>query len=78
MSKLEITDETIQLVNCRIIRNHELIKDDLWIRNGKIINPEPIFFEEKIIAHRQIDCNGAIIAPGFIDLQINGTLLRYS
>lgn len=43
------------------------------MRNGRIINPEVVFFDEKTFAHRRIDCLGAIIAPGFIDLQINGT-----
>lgn len=62
----------IQFRNCRLVRKHELIRDDLWVRDGKIINPEPVFFDEKNSAHQQIDCLGAIIAPGFIDLQING------
>lgn len=66
--------KTIQFKNCRLIRNHQIIVDDLWIRNGKIINPEPIFFEEKISADVQIDCDGLIIAPGFIDIQINGEI----
>lgn len=61
-----------QFTNCRLIRNHELIKDDLWVRNGKIVNPECVFFDEKIGADVKIDCGGVIIAPGFIDLQING------
>lgn len=64
----------IQFINCRILRNHKIITDDIWVRDGKIINPEKVFFEEKKIAHLQIDCRGAIIAPGFIDLQINGVL----
>lgn len=67
--------KTIQFKNCRLVRNRQIIVDDLWIRNGKIINPEPVFFEEKISADEQIDCNGSIIAPGFIDIQINGKIL---
>ncbi|KAI4463780.1 n-acetylglucosamine-6-phosphate deacetylase [Holotrichia oblita] len=61
-----------QFTNCRILRDHKIQKEDLWIRNGKIINPEKIFFDEKTIADIQIDCKNAIIAPGFIELQING------
>ncbi|XP_058813712.1 N-acetylglucosamine-6-phosphate deacetylase [Topomyia yanbarensis] len=61
-----------QFRNCRLLRNHRLVVDDLWVRAGKIIDPEKVFFDEKRQAHIQIDCNGAIIAPGFIDLQING------
>ena len=64
--------DIIQFRNCKLVRNHELIQEDLWVRDGKIINPEPVFFDEKNSAHQQIDCLGAIIAPGFIDLQING------
>lgn len=63
---------TYQFVNCKLIRDHRLITEDLWIRNGKIINPEQVFFDEQIKADKQIDCDGAIIAPGFIELQING------
>lgn len=61
-----------QFINCRILRCGKLIKEDLWVRNGKIINPEKVFFDEKIQAAEQIDCKNAIISPGFIDLQING------
>lgn len=65
-------DNLIQFTNCRLVRNHQLVKDDLWIRNGRIVNPEPVFFDEKALAHTKYDCNNAIIAAGYIDLQING------
>ncbi|UJR08992.1 hypothetical protein I4U23_013242 [Adineta vaga] len=58
--------------NCTLIRNHALVLDDLWIRHGKIVSPEKIFFEEKIQADIEYDCRGILIAPGYIDLQING------
>ncbi|GJQ75095.1 hypothetical protein Trydic_g9707 [Trypoxylus dichotomus] len=61
-----------QFTNCRILRDHKIFREDLWIRNGKIINPERIFFDEKIKADIQINCENVIIAPGFIELQING------
>lgn len=64
--------ELIQFVNCKILRNHEIIKEDLWVRDGKIVNPEKVFFDEKIKADTVIDCKHCIIAPGFIELQING------
>lgn len=62
----------IQLTNCHIIRDRQILKDDLWIRNGKIINPEPIFYTERKQADLRIDCQGMLIAPGYIDLQVNG------
>ena len=61
-----------KFTNCFILRDNEIIKEDLWVRGGKIINPEPLFFDEKIGPSEVIDCGGAVIAPGFIDLQING------
>ncbi|XP_064548735.1 N-acetylglucosamine-6-phosphate deacetylase [Drosophila montana] len=64
--------QLIQFTNCRLVRDHRLIEDDLWVRDGKIINPEPVFYDERSKSHRRIDCGGAIIAPGYIDLQING------
>jgi N-acetylglucosamine-6-phosphate deacetylase len=77
-----VLDETFKIVkyhskllqfrNCQILRDHAVITEDFWVRNGKIVDPEKVFFDEKISADIQIDCKGALIAPGFIDLQING------
>ncbi|VDI69214.1 N-acetylglucosamine-6-phosphate deacetylase, partial [Mytilus galloprovincialis] len=58
--------------NCQLLRDHKLVKDNLYVRDGVIINPEKLFFEEKLPPDEQIDCKGAIICPGFIDIQING------
>ncbi|XP_033171929.1 N-acetylglucosamine-6-phosphate deacetylase isoform X2 [Drosophila mauritiana] len=62
----------LQFTNCRLVRDHRIIHEDLWVRDGRIVNPEPVFFDERAKAHCRIDCGGAIIAPGYIDLQING------
>ena len=61
-----------QFTDCLLLRNHQLIKEDLWISGGRIINPGPLFFGKKTSADKKVHCNGNIIAPGFIDLQING------
>lgn len=42
------------------------------MRDGKILNPEKIFYDEKVDSNVKIDCAGSFISPGFIDLQING------
>ncbi|KFP97371.1 Putative N-acetylglucosamine-6-phosphate deacetylase, partial [Haliaeetus albicilla] len=47
-------------------------REDLWVRDGKILNPEKLFFDEKGSADIQLDCKDSIITPGFIDVQING------
>jgi len=65
--------ELLQLTNCLILRDHQLIEEDLLVRNGKILNPQQVFFGERDWAvRRKYDCGGKIVAPGFIDLQING------
>ena len=61
-----------QFCNCRILRSGKIQVEDLWVRDGKIINPEKIFFDEKVEPNVVINCNGALISPGFIDVQING------
>lgn len=63
-----------QFHNCNILRDGKIISEDLWVRDGKIINPEKIFYDEKILPDYKVDCQGALISPGYIDLQINGTL----
>ncbi|KAF8763719.1 N-acetylglucosamine-6-phosphate deacetylase like protein [Argiope bruennichi] len=62
----------IQFYNCSILRDSKIMREDLWVRNSKIINPEPVFYDEKVMADIKIDCGNNLIVPGFIDLQING------
>ncbi|CAL1269261.1 unnamed protein product [Larinioides sclopetarius] len=61
-----------QFYNCSILRDSKIVREDLWVRNSKIINPEPIFYDEKVMADVKIDCGNTLIVPGFIDLQLNG------
>ncbi|XP_068193680.1 N-acetylglucosamine-6-phosphate deacetylase [Antennarius striatus] len=61
-----------QFINCRILREHQLQREDLWVREGRILDPEKLFFDEQGYADQKVDCEGSIIAPGFIDVQING------
>lgn len=72
-SNKSVSDAPItQFINCSILRDHELQREDLWVRQGKILNPEKLFFDEKASADVLVDCKGRMIAPGFIDTQING------
>lgn len=68
----------LQFRNCHILRDHAIIREDFWVRDGKIVDPERVFFDEKINADVQIDCKGALISPGFLDLQINGKESKYN
>nr|CAD7397334.1 unnamed protein product [Timema cristinae] len=64
----------LKFKNCRLLRDDKIIDDDIWVRDGKIVNPEKVFYDEKCYADEEIDCKGALISPGFIELQINGFL----
>lgn len=61
-----------KFVNCRLLRGHQLVDDQLWVKDGKIIDPHEAFYVKKLLPARVIDCQGAILSPGLIDLQING------
>nr|CAG4642518.1 EOG090X06GX [Evadne anonyx] len=65
-------NQIIQFHNCYIMRDGRVIREDLWTKNGKIINPEPLFFDEKNLPDARIDCGNILISPGFIDVQLNG------
>lgn len=72
MAQLEPSQIT-RFKNCDVLRNGELVKgDDVWVREGKVIDPQQLFYEEKRRPDQIVDCQGLIVAPGFIDLQING------
>ncbi|XP_042249272.1 N-acetylglucosamine-6-phosphate deacetylase isoform X1 [Thunnus maccoyii] len=72
-SNRSVSDAPItQFINCRILRDHRLQREDLWVREGKILDPEKLFFDEQGYADQRVNCEGCIIAPGFIDVQING------
>lgn len=51
--------------NAHVLHNHEFAPGELWCAEGKIIAPQ-----EK--ADESIDAKGLLLAPGYIDLQING------
>lgn len=54
-----------RFINARLIMDDGIHEGELWVSQGKILFPQKI-------AHETIDVEGKILAPGFIDLQING------
>ena len=58
------------------LRGHKLVRDDLWVRGSRIIDPQERFWEASsthaFAADRIVDGAGMILAPGYIDLQLNG------
>ena len=64
----------IKFVNCRLVKGDELVDEDLWIssKTGKIIQSQIAFYQHQTIPDEIIDLQGRILAPGFIDVQLNG------
>ena len=56
----------LKLTNCLLLRDHQILRDDIWIQAGKIIDPEKLFYNSQILPDRVIDCGGALVSPGFM------------
>ncbi|GES56953.1 N-acetyl-glucosamine-6-phosphate deacetylase [Aspergillus terreus] len=63
-----------KFTNCRIIRGNDLLEQDLWIDSvsGKILRDQEAFYELHLSPDEVIDLGGRILAPGLIDVQLNG------
>lgn len=51
--------------NGRILRYHAFVEEELWVAKGKIIPPQKK-------SDLEVDVKGKFLAPGYIDIQING------
>ncbi|KZS86806.1 Metallo-dependent hydrolase [Sistotremastrum niveocremeum HHB9708] len=61
--------------NCLLaMENGSLVEKDLWIDTSKgiIVDSQKTFFQLRERPSRIIDLGGAILSPGFLDIQING------
>ena len=45
---------------------------DVWVDRGTLVDPLRLFYVDKRRPDVVVDCRGLVIAPGFIDIQING------
>lgn len=68
------TPHVVKLTNCRIPRGGRLVEEDLWIdaTTGKILRSQQAFYEHHICPDYAVDLGGRIVAPGFIEVQLNG------
>ena len=66
----------IKFENVRVLRDGRLQDTYFWVRDGTIIDPQTRFWagatEEIVQPDEIVDGQGCILAPGFIDIQING------
>ncbi|SCA64255.1 Putative N-acetylglucosamine-6-phosphate deacetylase [Chlamydiales bacterium SCGC AG-110-P3] len=59
--------EGLHFTNARILRNGHLVPGELLIKEGRIVKDA-----DPDTAFTPVDLEGKILAPGFIDLQLNG------
>jgi N-acetylglucosamine-6-phosphate deacetylase len=66
----------IKFTNCRLATRGKLVQSDLWIDStkGVIIDAQKAFYDACAMPNQVVDLGGKIIAPGFIDIQINGAM----
>ena len=72
--KTTTTPRITKFTNCRILKGRELVEQDLWIDSlsGKILRDQVAFYELHLSPDEVIDLGGRILAPGLIDVQLNG------
>jgi N-acetylglucosamine-6-phosphate deacetylase len=65
----------IRLTNCRVAHGDDLQRRDLWVSSatGRIEDAQAAFFSDNSTPVETINLGGRIVAPGFIDVQINGS-----
>ncbi|KAJ1350005.1 hypothetical protein KIN20_005701 [Parelaphostrongylus tenuis] len=68
----DLSGKLVQFVNAKVLKDGKLVSDDVWVRDGKIIDGLSVFYDERRRADIQVNCDGLILSPGFIDIQING------
>ncbi|EEQ92088.1 N-acetylglucosamine-6-phosphate deacetylase, variant [Blastomyces dermatitidis ER-3] len=69
-----LTPRITKFTNCRLPLNGQLIEQDLWVdsASGKILQDQQAFYEFQLSPDQTVDLGGRILAPGFLDVQING------
>ncbi|KAH7040277.1 family 9 carbohydrate esterase [Microdochium trichocladiopsis] len=63
-----------KFTNCRVLKGDRLVTEDLWVSglHGTIIKSQAAFYDDFVMPDEVIDLGGRIVAPGFIDCQLNG------
>lgn len=74
----DLSGKLLQFTNCRSLRGLRFTDDDVMVEDGRIVDAAIVFYDQQRLPDIQIDCMGHIIAPGFIDIQINGGFLFLS
>ncbi|KAI5779256.1 N-acetylglucosamine-6-phosphate deacetylase [Geopyxis carbonaria] len=67
-------DKIIKFTNCRLAQPDGLVDYDLWVSatTGRILDHQRAFYKQHAVPSRIVDLRGRILAPGFLDVQLNG------
>jgi N-acetylglucosamine-6-phosphate deacetylase len=68
------SERITKFTNCRLVKGEQLVYQDLWVSSltGKIVRSQEAFYDQHATPDATIDMGGRIIAPGLIDVQLNG------
>ena len=68
------SERITKFTNCRLVKSDQLVRQDLWVSSltGTIVRSQEAFYEQHATPDATIDLGGKIIAPGLIDVQLNG------
>ncbi|KAL9621216.1 MAG: hypothetical protein Q9160_004349 [Pyrenula sp. 1 TL-2023] len=68
------TNRITKFNNCRLVKDKNLVSEDLWVDSitGKILDSQSAFYGDHRAPDQTIDLKNRILAPGFIDVQVNG------
>ncbi len=63
-----------KFTNCRLVKGDDLVEQDLWVSSatGTIVRSQQAFYGQHTTPDEVIDLGGRIVAPGLIDVQMNG------
>ncbi|KAB8339164.1 hypothetical protein FH972_022099 [Carpinus fangiana] len=63
-----------RFINCRLVTGDKIVKQDLYVSSvtGKILSSQELFFQQCYVADETVDLQDRLVAPGLIDVQLNG------
>jgi imidazolonepropionase-like amidohydrolase len=69
-------NRVIKFTNARLYKGNTFKNEDLWVRDGRVIDAAERFWDaasfSEFACDIMIDCEGHVLCPGFIDIQCNG------
>ncbi|ORY04896.1 putative N-acetylglucosamine-6-phosphate deacetylase [Basidiobolus meristosporus CBS 931.73] len=72
---MSVQSKVLKIINGRIVRDGKIVVGEyLYVKDGKFIDGKSHFWEGRSTPDLVLDAKNAIIAPGYIDIQLNGAV----